>query len=230
MIKAVVFDLDGTLASFNVEYKAVRAEVKNLLIKEGLPASLFSFNESIFEMLKKTEIFIKNNDKPQEIYEEIRQKVLAVAEKYELEAAKTTSLLPGVHETLKTLKARGLKIGLFTINSEKATNYILKRFEIKEYFDAVITRNSVKYVKPHSEHLESVLKALEVKPEEAIIVGDSQIDVRCARETGAIAVGLPTGTSSPKELIAAGANYLVTTIIDLPILIEYINKAPESLE
>jgi len=40
-------------------------------------------------------------------------------------------------------------------------------------------------------------------------------------------VGLPTGVSSPKELIGSGANYFITSITDLPILIKYINKTTE---
>lgn len=225
MIEAVIFDLDGTLASFNIDYKAVRAEVRNLMIKRGLPASLFSINESIFEMLKKTEIFMKNNGKSEESIGEIREKALAIAEKYELEAAKTTSLLPGVLDTLKTLKEMSLKIGLCTINSEKSTNYILKRFKIAEFFDAVSPRDNVKYVKPNTEHLEAALKVLKVKPEDAMLVGDGVSDTECARELQAIAVGFPSGVSSPKELISAGANYLITSITDLPTLIEFINKA-----
>jgi HAD superfamily hydrolase (TIGR01549 family) len=227
MIKAVIFDLDGTLASFNVDYKAIRADVRNLLIKRGLPASLFSVNESIFEMLKKAEIFMKNNGNSEKAIEDIRERALATAGRYELEAAKTTSLLPGVSETLKALKKMSLKIGLFTINSEKSTNYILKRFRIAEFFDALTPRNRVKHVKPNAEHLEATLKALEVKPEEAMIVGDGVSDIKCARELQAIAVGLPTGVSSPKELVSAGANYLITSITDLPTLVEYINKASE---
>jgi phosphoglycolate phosphatase len=224
MIKAVIFDLDGTLASFNVDYKAVRADARNLLIKRGLPPSVLSINESIFEMLKKTEIFMKNNGKSEKAIEEIREKVLTIAEKYELEAAKTTSLLPGVLETLKTLKNTSLKIGLCTINSEKSTHYILKRFKIAEFFDAVIPRNSVKYVKPDTEHLEVTLKTLGVKPEEVMVVGDGLSDVKCAKELQAIAVGLPSGVSSPKELIRAGANYLIRSVADLPTLIGHINK------
>jgi phosphoglycolate phosphatase len=225
MIKAIIFDLDGTLASFNIDYKAVRADVRNLMIKRGLPSSLFSVNESIFEMLKKNEIFMKNNGKSEESIEEIREEALAIAEKYELEAAKTTSLLPGVLDTLKALKETSLKIGLCTINSEKSTNYILKRFKITEFFDAVIPRDKVKYVKPNTEHLKATLKALEVKSEEALLVGDSVSDTECARELQAIAVGLPSRVSSSKELINAGANYLITSISDLPRLIEFINKA-----
>jgi len=223
-VKAVVFDLDGTLASFNIDYRAVRAEVRSFLIKRGLPASVLSTNESIFEMLKKTEIFLKNNGKSEKAVQETRSKALAIAEKYELEAAKTTSLLSGVLETLKTLKKMGLKIGLCTINGEKSTNYILKRFGIAEFFDAVTPRERVKYVKPNTEHLEVNLKALGVNPEETMVVGDGVSDMKCAKELKAIAVGLPTGVSSPKELIGSGANYFVTSITDLSTLIEYINK------
>jgi HAD superfamily hydrolase (TIGR01549 family) len=227
-IKAVVFDLDGTIATFNVDYRAVRAEVRSFLIRAGLPASILSINESIFEMLKKTEIFLKNNGRSEKAFKEIRAKALQIAEGYELEAAKTTSLLSGVLETLKALKKMDLKIGLCTINSERSTNYILKRFGIAEFFDAVTPRDKVKYVKPSTEHLEATLNALEVNPEETMVVGDGAGDMRCAKELKAIAVGLPTGVSSPKELISSGANYFVTSITDLQTLIEYLNKAPSA--
>jgi len=227
-VKAVVFDLDGTIAGFNVDYRAVRADVRSYLMRTGLPASILSPNESIFEMLKKAEIFLKNNGRSAKAFTEIRSKALQIAEKYELEAAKTTSLLSGVLETLKALKKMGLKIGLCTINSEKSTNYILKRFGIAELFDAVTPRERVKYVKPNTEHLEATLGALSVNPDETIVVGDGVSDMKCARELKAIAVGLPTGVSSPKELVSSGANYFITSIIDLQTLIEYMNKATET--
>ena len=227
VIKAVIFDLDGTIADFNLDYKAVRAEVRGFLIKEGLPASILSTNESIFEMLKKAEIFLKNNNKTAKAFEEIREGALAIAERHELEAAKDTSLLPGVTETLKTLRKTNLRTALFTINSEKSTNYILKRFRIADFFDAVIPRNSVRYVKPNPEHLETALKALMVNPDEAIVVGDGSSDMRCARELKVIAVGLRGGVSSMKELIASGANYVITSLTDLPTLVEETNKTIE---
>jgi phosphoglycolate phosphatase-like HAD superfamily hydrolase len=85
----------------------------------------------------------------------------------------------------------------------------------------------VKYVKPNSEHLEAVLEALKVKPKEAIIVGDGGVDMRCARELKVIAVGLPTGASSPRELIDSGADYLITSIAELPTLTENLNNTPK---
>jgi len=223
-ITAVVFDLDGTITSFNVDYMTIRAEVRSLLISVGLPASVLSTTESIFEMLKKAEIFMKNNGKSEKAIETVQAKALAIAEKYELEAAKNTSLLSGVTETLKAIKKMGLKIGLCTINSERATDYILKRFKIASYFDVLVPRNKVKYVKPNSEHLEAVMKALEAKPEETIVIGDGVGDIKCARELNAIAVGLLSGISTMDKLIDSGANYVVSSIAEAPTLIEQLNR------
>jgi HAD superfamily hydrolase (TIGR01509 family) len=223
-IKAVIFDLDGTIARFNLDYKALRGEVRSYLLRVGVPASVLSVNESIFEMLKKTEIFVKNSGKSVEAMDEIRNEALAVAEKYELEAAMSTDLMPGACETLKTLKQMGLKIGLFTLNSAKAANYILQRFKLGDFFGVTVPRNKVNFVKPNPEHLEMALKILGVAPEETVVVGDSTVDMESARELKAIAVGLPAEASKIEQLMSHGANYIITSITDLPVLIEKINK------
>ncbi|MGA2309322.1 MAG: HAD family hydrolase [Candidatus Bathyarchaeia archaeon] len=219
-IKAVIFDLDGTITAFNLDYMTLRSEVRGFLIRTGVPASVLFVNESIFDMLNKTEIFMKNSGKSTRTLEKVRNEALAIAERHELEAAKTTCLLPNVLETLKILKEMGLKIGLCTVNSEKSASYILKRFGVAGFFDAVIPRNKVKRVKPSGEHLEAVLKALKVSPKEALLVGDATRDMECAKELKVMAVGLSTGVSTQKELMNAGANYLVTSIADLPSLVE----------
>jgi HAD superfamily hydrolase (TIGR01549 family) len=218
--KAIIFDLDGTITAFNLDYMTLRSEVRSFLIRTGVPASVLFVNESIFDMLNKTEIFLRNSGKSTRTIEKVRNEALAIPERHELEAAKTTSLLPSVVETLKILKEMGLKIGLCTVNSEKSASYILKRFGIADFFDAVIPRNKVKHVKPSGEHLEAVLKALKVCSKEALLVGDATRDIQCARELKVMAVGLSTGISTQKELMNAGANYLITSIADLPSLIE----------
>lgn len=227
-IKAVIFDLDGTIATFNLDYKTVRAEVRAHLIKNGIPASLLAVNENIFDMLNKTQIFLMNQGKPNVVMEQLRRDTLSIAETYELEAAAKTSLLPGATETLKNLKQMGLKIGLCTINSEKSMTHILQRFNLTEYFDAAISRDKVNYIKPHPEHLKTVLDTLHAAPEETVVVGDSKIDMQAARDLKAIAVGLPTGVSTQEQLMANGANYLITSITDLPQLIKKLNKPQNS--
>lgn len=184
--------------------------------------------ESIFEMLKKAEIYFKNTSKSDEVFVEIQKEALAIAEKFELEAALGTSLLPGANETLKALKRMNLKVGLCTINSQKAANYILQRFQIAGFFDVVVPRNMVRYVKPNPEHFETALKMLGTLPESTLIVGDSGVDMQSAKELKTIAVGIPTGASTVEQLTNQGANHIITSIADLPVLIEKINKGYEA--
>jgi HAD superfamily hydrolase (TIGR01509 family) len=141
-----------------------------------------------------------------------------------LEAASKTTLLPGVVDALKALRAMGLKIGLCTINSEKSVNRILERFGIAGMFDVTIPRNRVRHVKPDPEHLEAALRVLGAAPEETLVVGDSRVDMQSAKGLGAVAVGLPTGVSTIEQLMEGGADYIVTSTTDLPLLMERLNE------
>ncbi len=186
--------------------------------------SVLDVNESIFEMLKKAEIFVKNTSKSSEAFEEVRTQALMIAERYEMEAASSTSLHTGAVETLKDLQKMHLKIGLCTTSSEKAANYILQRFKIDGFFKVVVPRDKVKYVKPHTEQFELAFKTLGVHAKATLIVGDSIVDMQSAKELKAIAVGLPTGLSTKEQLMSNGANYLITSLTDLPVLIKEIEK------
>lgn len=223
-IEAVIFDLDGTLANFNLDYKALRGEVKEYLIHAGVPASVLDVNESLFEMLNKAEIYAKNNGKSDQVFDAIRSQALSIAEKYELDAAKTTGLLSGAIEALNELKKLELKMAICTTSSEKAASYIIKRFKIDGYFQIMVSRDKVKHVKPSTEQCETALKALNVRPKAMAIVGDSIADMESAKELKALAIGLTTGYSTKEQLTAAGANYVITSLTDLPVLIKEINK------
>jgi phosphoglycolate phosphatase len=223
-IKAVIFDLDGTIAAFNLDYKSVRAEVRGFLLNAGVPASVITVYEPIFEMLKKAELFMNNAGKTAIGIEEIRRGAFQITEKYELEAALSTSLLPGAMDALKDLKKKGLKIVLCTINSANSTEQILSRFKLAQYFDAVVPRNQVTKIKPNPGHYNVVLGSLGVSSAETVVVGDSITDMQSASEIKAIAVGIPTGVSTQEQLVNQGANYIITSMTDLTILIECINK------
>ena len=223
-IKAVIFDLDGTIVDFNIDFKAARAEVIHLLTRQNLPSSLLSVNESLFVTLKKVEKRMKENGKEEQEFVKLKEKVIAVVERYEAKAARETNLILGILETLKTLRKMKLKIAIFTANGEKSTNHILRRFRLRQFFDAIITRESVLAVKPDPVHLEAVLKALKVRPEEAIVIGDSVRDMECARRLKVLAVGVTTGFSSIEELTRAGADYLASLSTDIPSLLQKLNR------
>lgn len=229
VVKAVVFDLDGTIVTFNIDYLKVRAEVRAFLLTENLPSSILPKKGSIFEILRKAKIILENSSKSSERFKKVRQEVSDIAEKHELEAAKSTELFQGVVKTLEALREMGLKIGLCTINSERAVNHVLARFEIAGFFDAVVPRNKIENVKPDAEHLKAVLDILNVEPHEAVVVGDGVNDMKCAKKLGAIAVGLATGVSSETELLKAGADLLINSITELPVTIERIDRLTDKI-
>ncbi len=224
-IKAIIFDLDGTVASFNLDYRSVRALVMSHLTSKGVPASILSLDESVFEMLRKTETWGEITGKSVKFLNKLRKQALAMTEAYEFEAASKTTLLPGVVEALRTLRAMGLKIGMCTINSEKSVNYILERFDIARLFDVTVPRNHVRHFKPDSEHLEAALKVLGVSPSETLVVGDSRVDMQSAKKLGAVAAGLPTGVSTLEQLMDGGADYILTSMADLPRLVKTLNES-----
>lgn len=222
-VKAVIFDLDGTIVDFKLDYKASRAEILQLLREEGFPQSIFSVNDNLFEILSKAEIFLKNHHKEKQV-EKIKQSIFSITEKYEMEAARKTNLIPGSLETLKALRNMNLKLALFTVNGKNLVNHVLRTFNLKQHFDAVITRDDVQMVKPNPVHLKTALKALKVKPREALVVGDSTWDMKSARALKVFAVGTTTGIASPQELTIAGAQCLISSPTDVLPLIEQLNR------
>jgi len=217
-IKGIVFDLDGTLADFNLKYKTVRAEVRKFLLNQGIPSSILSVKEKTFQMLRKTQAYMQNNGKG-EHFSAVKKQVLSIAEKHELEAARETYLFPGTVETLRTLRQMDLKLGIFTINGKKSTDYILNNFRVGQFFDAIVTRESVVNVKPDPSHLNTVLEMLQISADEAIVVGDSIEDMKSAGALKAISVGLASSTEDAKTLQTMGAKYSAKSITELPDLV-----------
>jgi phosphoglycolate phosphatase len=224
MIKAVIFDLDGTLKEFNLDIKACRTEIINLLTQQGFSRSLFSIKETAFDMLVNVKKHLNTKGMEKQEFTKIKDMVFSVVEDFELKAARTAKMFAGIPETLKTLRDMKLKIALCTISSEKTTSYILKRFNLEQFFDAVITRESVFEVKPHPTHLEAALDAVKVSSQEAVLVGDSVKDIECAIQLNVLAVGVTTGLSSIEELTCSGAHYIASSANDIPILLEQVNR------
>jgi HAD superfamily hydrolase (TIGR01509 family) len=219
-IKAVILDLDGTLVEFKIDYlRARRDSIKALKEFDFLPNSLFSTDESIFSMCDKASAYLIKKGESQATLKKVKEAVMKIADKYEMEAVRKTRLLPKARETLEELRGRGLKLALFTTDGEKAMNHVLKKFKIKSYFECCASRETVSRVKPHPEHVEALFTLLNVKPDEAAVVGDSALDMLSAKSAGSIAIGVLTGIADLQQLKQAGADYIIATISELPDLL-----------
>ena len=222
--KAIIFDLDGTLLEFKLDYKTERVEVSAWLAEQGIPVAILSMEKGLFGALRRMESYMKNVGKDEKEIRRVKEGVLSMADRYEMKAIRETDLIPGVFGALRKLRDMKLKIALFTIDGEKATSCALERFRIRRFFDAIATRDSVPAVKPDPAHLKPVLQALSIKPAEAIVVGDSVLDMRCATRLKVPAVGVVTGISTPEELIDAGASYLASSSAEIPSLVRQLGR------
>lgn len=218
--KAVVVDLDGTLIEFKIDYMPLRAEVIKLLVGKGLHGNLFSTSDSMFKMLDKAEVFLRDKGETGGKLREIYEATFALADPYEIDAVRQANLIPGAKDALQSLREMGLRLGLFTTDGIKATKYALSKFGLGPFFDAVVTREDIQKVKPDSAHLLATLKPLNVTPKDAVVVGDSMIDVMCARAVEALAVGVTTGFSTSEDLKKVGADYIIQSISELPSLLQ----------
>jgi phosphoglycolate phosphatase len=223
-IKAVVFDLHGTIVEYKVNSKAARAEVIQFLTEQGIPQSFFSPNESYFDALNKLEPYVKEQPVKGKSYHQLRKRVFDILDKYEMENIESTCLIPGMLETLQILKKMGFKLGLLTVNGQKATDRILTKYELKDYFQAVIARELAPRFKPNPLHLEALLKVLEVIPEEAIVIGDSVSDVKVAHAVKAMAIGVLGGLASKDDLLHAGTDYISNSPRELISIIKKVDS------
>ena len=214
-IKAVIFDFDGTLAVLNIDFSFMKEQVFDVMKRFGV-------NE---ESIRETYLL--------EIIDEVSQRLLekkpAAAERFyeeahrilhtiELMAAEEGRLLPGATATLERLRSRGMKIGIVTRNCEDAVRKVFPG--IDHFCDVFVSRNSTKKVKPHPDHLTSVMKALDVSGEEAVMVGDHTLDIQAGKRVGMMTIGVLTGRIKRGEFERAGADYVLREASEVCRLIE----------
>lgn len=223
MIKAVIFDLDGTLTEFNLDVKACRTEVIQNLSEQGIPKELFSLKESAFDMQLKVVNHLGPKTTSKKLAQ-IQNTIFSIVKKHELLAAQTTKIFPRIPETLRILREMDLNLALCTISSKEASTHILNQFNIKQFFDAIVPRESVTAVKPDPVHLQAVLDALNVNSNEAVFVGDSVKDIICANQLNVLSVGVTTGLSTKAQLISSGAHYIAESANEIPKLVSNLNK------
>jgi phosphoglycolate phosphatase len=203
-IHAVIFDFDGTLAVLNIDFSYMRERVFDLMKRYGIAEELVE-ERYLLEIID--EVYQILWDKNPSLAEDFYQKAHQILHKIEMEAAEKGSMIPGAERTLENLRGKGIKIGVVTRNCEDA---VLKVFPgIHDFCDVFVSRNSVKKVKPHPDHLTYVLDSLKTSGEESVMVGDHIIDIQAGKRVGMKTIGVLTGRTKAEEFEKAGADYIL---------------------
>jgi HAD superfamily hydrolase (TIGR01509 family) len=189
-IKAVIFDLDGTITQPSIDFAAIRREM-------GYPHD----NGPILELM--------NQMKPSQ-REEAERILLAHEEKAVIESR----LNPGARETLQELRRRGIFTGILTRNKKDNAFAVAKKHSLK--FDAVVGREEGP-VKPDAFGVLYLCKQFAVLPQQSLVVGDYLFDLLCARAADAVAVLLKNHRDADE--FAKHADFVIENIAEiLPII------------
>lgn len=216
LIKAVVFDFDGTLFQFVLDYKGMRNAVKDAVIAGGVPGSLLEEGDRIRDFVNKMFNYAKVNDWSEAKTSGIMNEINSIMDQYEWESAQNNAPVDGAMEVLRSLKRMRLKTGLLTNNNRRSIVYLLEKYGLSKMFDVIVTRDDLgnfNNLKPSPVGLNQILTGIGVKANETIYVGDSVIDVRTALGVGAIPIFVTTGFSTQKEVRENYPNVLIINLL-----------------
>ena len=205
---AAIFDFDGTLTPLSINFSNLRTEVEVLaqrFVEEQVIQDLSHLY--IIEMIYELE------ERLGQAGREFRRMAFEKLAELETETARGKELYPYVREVLRDLRGKGLKVAIVTRNCLGALKNVFP--DIETYVDVVMTRDDVSRVKPHPEHVNAVLAALGVVPEETVLVGDHPTDIVAGLSIGTKTVGVLTGRSQEADLEKAGAHHIVNDIRDV---------------
>jgi phosphoglycolate phosphatase len=209
---AAIFDFDGTLTPLSINFSNLRTEVEVLaqrFVEEQVIQGLSHLY--IIEMIYELEELLGQAGR------EFRRMAFEKLAELETETARGKELYPYTREVLRDLRGRGLKVAIVTRNCLGALKSVFP--DVDTYVDVVKTRDDVSRVKPHPEHVNAVLAALGVAPEEAVLVGDHPTDIAAGLSIGTKTVGVLTGRSLEADFEQAGAHHIVNDIRDVERLL-----------
>lgn len=160
-IKAVIFDLDGTITQPYFDFDAIRQEM-------GLSKNSGPVLESMQKMTHQQ-----------------RQRAEQILHFHEQKAVTKSRLNPGAKQTLDTLREAGISIGILTRNRRHNALAIARKHNLK--FDAIVDREDGP-VKPDAFGVLRICQQFGVQPAETLVVGDYLFDLLSAKAAGAVAV------------------------------------------
>lgn len=204
MVKAILFDLDGTLAD---TLFALGNTANSVLAEAGLPTHpMDAYRQFVGNGARVLmECAAGRSD------EELLARFVA---EYDRRCLLDTPPYDGVIETLDDLKANGIRLAVVTNKPhEQAVKLVTHLFG--DRFDLVFGNQPCYARKPDPQSSLLAMKTLGVTAEECVFVGDSDVDVETAHAAGLPCIGCSYGFRGEKELRDAGADDLVYSFADL---------------
>ncbi len=165
--KALITDLDGTLVDLRINWDSLRERVRR---KMGWNHPLKPLGRSI-PLAARSE-------------EEVRR-AFKIVEEVELDAASKARPDRELRELFISLRRNGLLIGLVTMQASRSAVLVLKRMDLADLFDVIVTRD---YSLDRKEQLIYVMKKLNVEGGECVFLGDMEWDVRSGKELGCLTI------------------------------------------
>ncbi|WP_276353985.1 HAD family hydrolase [Cohnella caldifontis] len=207
MIKAVIFDFDGTiLDSETCGYEAFC----DLYAEYGLELRL-----------EEWALCIGTHGGPFEPYDELEKRSgrkldrAALKDRYETELMNRSlkmELLPGVRETLEEARQLGLRIGLASSSHRDWIDRHLEEKGIRGFFQTIQTADDVEKVKPDPALYRQAAAALGVRPEEAVAIEDSRNGLLGAKAAGLKAVVVPNPMTRHMDFESAGVDLVLDSL------------------
>jgi phosphoglycolate phosphatase len=179
-IKAVIFDLDGTLVDSAPD---IQVAINKLLAEEGrrlltLEEVSAMIGDGVPKLVERAMNATRAEDAPDDL-PTLTRRFLGF---YEGHTTDLTRPYPGVLEALERLRSAGVRMGICTNKPERPTRELLRDLGLAPYFRAVFGGDTVAGVKkPDPQLIHAVLDALGARPMEAVMVGDAANDVAAAR-------------------------------------------------
>lgn len=194
--KGALFDLDGTLAdNYTAIYRCTSAAFEAL----GIPAPGYeklvkTVGGSILITMKRLLAGTEFAD----MYEKTAELYMRTYSDYVFCGLKA---MPFAEDILKTLRARGLKLGCFTNKQREGADAVLRKLGLFEYFDSVTATTLHSARKPDAEFSRAALASLGLSALEVVCVGDSPFDYAAAANVGAVSALVATGGDSRETLV-----------------------------
>jgi len=174
-LSCIIFDLDGTLTRTNeLIYATFNHVAKQYLDAVFTPKEITAMFGPPEEVAIERLVGSERRDRAlDDFYAFYAQHHPTMASAYD-----------GIREMLDELRARGIRLAIFTGKGRRTALITLAEIGLKDHFDLVVTGSDVKNHKPSADGIRMVLEQFQLRADEVLMVGDGVADVKAAREAG----------------------------------------------